>query len=91
MMCYKMRQKMGEADIRQKTWTKAVAGFLKRVMPSSSCSEQASKAPDAPLKRRAAGRRRIKRLRSLAHSFLRLLKNLYQETKMMMMEMITLL
>jgi len=56
----KMRQKMGEAVIRQKTETKAIANFLRRVMPTSS--ELARKATPPHLlmhlKRRAAGRRR---------------------------------
>ena len=52
-----MRQNVGEADIRQKTQTKAIADFLRRVMLTSS--EPASKAPlPLRLKRRAAVRRR---------------------------------
>ena len=43
----KMREKMGEADIRQKTGTKIIADFLRRVVPTTS-SEQPSKAPDVP-------------------------------------------
>ena len=46
-----MRQNIGEVDIRNHTQTKAIAIFLKRIVPTS-LPGPASKAPNSPRKTR---------------------------------------
>jgi len=54
-----MCQKMGEADKRQKTKSKAIADFLRRVMHTSSSPVPDTKILTSRHKRRAVGRRRV--------------------------------